>query len=273
MSNEMTTDSWFPFYVGDFLADTTHLSPHDVGAYTLLLLWYYKNGPLPNNEDNLRIISRVERGDWVRTKGNVVDWFFKLNGDGKYHQKKADKVIAEREEMLTRRRHQTEAARAVNPKNSTTEPVTVSVTDRVTEPVTAVQPQPQPQPYKQTQTHPKVGGVSPSQKFSIDQRYEWLAKELCKAYGRPSQVLTNYEEQAMVAEIARRPQVKHELPTLLTFRAQSPRYFPQSITSLCRDWDKTLDRSRNHRDEKPEKELNAAERTLRALNRKMAEEK
>lgn len=100
MSGEkMTLDSWFPCYPAKLIGDTPRLSPHDFGAYWRLLCDYYQNGPLPNDDDDLRNITGVDKADWHRTKGKLMV-FFELNGDGRLHNKKADEVIAHREAMV-----------------------------------------------------------------------------------------------------------------------------------------------------------------------------
>lgn len=93
----MESDSWFPCYPSELLSNTGRLLPHDFGAYMRLLCDYYLNGPLPDDDEDLRSISHVEKSDWARTKGKLMTPpFFQLYGDGKWHQKRADEVIAER---------------------------------------------------------------------------------------------------------------------------------------------------------------------------------
>ena len=52
------TDTWMPLYIGDYLADTTHLSMAEHGAYLLLIMTYWRTGPLPDNDKALANMPR-----------------------------------------------------------------------------------------------------------------------------------------------------------------------------------------------------------------------
>ena len=66
-------------------------------------------------------------------------------------------------------------------------------------------------------------------------------------YKRDSGRLELGEEEYLAAEVSRRPKVKSELQELIALRAEKgEQFFPQSVIGLCRDWQKTLDRARNH---------------------------
>jgi uncharacterized protein YdaU (DUF1376 family) len=74
--------SWFPFYHADYLADTSRLSPSQHGVYLLLLLSFFKDGPLPNDPDTLcRIAAGATPSDvhaileryWVLTDAGWVN--------------------------------------------------------------------------------------------------------------------------------------------------------------------------------------------------------
>lgn len=83
--------------------------------------------------------------------------------------------------------------------------------------------------------------------FEIDARFKWLEVQLCALYKRPRKNVGRGEEEHLVADVALRPDVKTELRELIEAREEiGERYFPQSLAVLCRDWDKTLDRARNH---------------------------
>lgn len=86
-------DTWMPLYLGDYLADTMHLNGAQHGAYLLLLMHYWRNGPLPTDDAQLAMIAKTETKAW-RGVGPVVRSFFTVNGDGKMHQKRMDQELS-----------------------------------------------------------------------------------------------------------------------------------------------------------------------------------
>lgn len=178
VESKMSYNAWFPCYPRDLLGDTDHLSNHDFGAYVRGLCWYYVNGPLPNDDDSLRNLMRVERTEWTRAKGNVLA-FFQLNGDGKWHQKRADEIIEERSRVFTstveRSRKGVETRRklgqlppepGVDPKD---EPkVNPKVEPKVNQGLnpTRTQSQSQSQSQSNVQSEPQSKGETPQRKLS-----------------------------------------------------------------------------------------------------------
>jgi uncharacterized protein YdaU (DUF1376 family) len=85
-------DTWMPLYLGDYLADTMHLNAAQHGAYLLLLMHYWRNGPLPDDDAQLAAIARCDARLW-KTVGPVVRGFFRPN-NGVLHQKRMDQERA-----------------------------------------------------------------------------------------------------------------------------------------------------------------------------------
>lgn len=72
---------WMPFFVADYLADTSHLSTLEHGAYLLLIMHYWANGGLPNDDQKLARITRLSDRDWQKIKATIEKFF---DGDWKH---------------------------------------------------------------------------------------------------------------------------------------------------------------------------------------------
>lgn len=77
-----------PLYIGDYLADTMHLSGPEHGAYLLLIMHYWRNGPLPDDDRALATIARTERKDWA-AMAPTIRAFFRLE-EGRLRHKRVD---------------------------------------------------------------------------------------------------------------------------------------------------------------------------------------
>lgn len=106
MSNGNGT--WMPLYIGDYLGDTMELDGAQHGAYLLLLMYYWRNGPLPTEDAKLAQIARTDLRLWKKIVGPVVKAFFHEK-DGRLHQKRADQELAKAEEISSKRRAAAEA--------------------------------------------------------------------------------------------------------------------------------------------------------------------
>ena len=74
-------DIWLPFYLGDYLKDTMHLSTIEHGAYFLLILAYWNNqGPLEDDDSQLSRIVRASLSDWSAIRSVVAKFFAVSNG-------------------------------------------------------------------------------------------------------------------------------------------------------------------------------------------------
>lgn len=81
---------WMPLYIADYLADTSHLTTVQHGAYLLLIMHYWKRGSLPEGDEQLAAITRMTAADWKKAKP-IVQAFF---SDGWKHLR-IEKELAE----------------------------------------------------------------------------------------------------------------------------------------------------------------------------------
>lgn len=85
---------WMPLYIGDYLADTMHLTTEQHGAYLLLIMAYWKNGrALPSNDQQLAAICRMPIDAWSNAKAVLAD-FFDTTEDGKWINHRVEKEIS-----------------------------------------------------------------------------------------------------------------------------------------------------------------------------------
>lgn len=90
----MSQTPFMQLYVGDYLADTLHLTTEQHGAYLLLLMTMWRNGAsLPNDAAKLARICRVSPKRWPQIWSEIAE-FFTVEGDtitqlrlSKEHQK------------------------------------------------------------------------------------------------------------------------------------------------------------------------------------------
>ena len=72
---------WLPLHVADYLADTSHLSTEQHGAYILLLLHSWQTGPLHNDEKELAQIARMTPDQWRENRETLLRFWHKDCGD------------------------------------------------------------------------------------------------------------------------------------------------------------------------------------------------
>jgi uncharacterized protein YdaU (DUF1376 family) len=68
------------FNVGDYLADTMHLSTFQHGLYVLLIMHYFKRGGLPDDEAALRRITKCPVRQWRSQSAPVMSLFRRETG-------------------------------------------------------------------------------------------------------------------------------------------------------------------------------------------------
>lgn len=66
--------AWMPLYIGESLAETSHLQAGEHGGYLLLIMHYWRNGHLPEGDRQLALIAREPRAGWY-VWGNEIEKF------------------------------------------------------------------------------------------------------------------------------------------------------------------------------------------------------
>jgi uncharacterized protein YdaU (DUF1376 family) len=73
------TDIWMPVFIGDYLADTMHLSTEQHGAYLLLLFHLWRRGSLRDEDAVLAQISGLSESAWKQHRPVLAE-FFRIDG-------------------------------------------------------------------------------------------------------------------------------------------------------------------------------------------------
>jgi len=97
MANDTT--AYMPLWVGDYLADTQHLTTTEHGIYLLLIMHYWRNGPIPTDKRKCMRISGVTRYSSCAT---ILEEFF-TETSGKWHHKRIDKELQKIKDYQSRR--------------------------------------------------------------------------------------------------------------------------------------------------------------------------
>jgi uncharacterized protein YdaU (DUF1376 family) len=112
----MSNRPWMPLYVADFLADTSHLSAAETGAYMLLIMHYWQQGGLPDCDRKLARIARVTPAEWDEIEPTIVEFF----GPGWTH-KRIDAEIARTADISEKRSAAAKARQRTSNSNASAE--------------------------------------------------------------------------------------------------------------------------------------------------------
>lgn len=97
-----TTDKWMPLYLGDYTSGTLRLSTEEHGAYTLLIIDYWINGPPPNKNETLASITKLSVARWKQLRDHLLP-FFTIKG-GVLRHKRIDLELAKAKSISEKRR-------------------------------------------------------------------------------------------------------------------------------------------------------------------------
>lgn len=101
-------DVWMPLFIGDYLADTGRLTTEQHGAYFLLIMDYWRNGPPPDDAGTLAQITRLSPDAWSNAQAKLMQ-FFSFEG-GVWHHKRIDAELAAAKENKGKARAKAKAA-------------------------------------------------------------------------------------------------------------------------------------------------------------------
>lgn len=132
----MSNRAWMPLHIDDYLADTGHLTGAEHGAYMLMIMHYWQNGSLPENERLIARIARMSASQWEESR----DVLAMLFGTGWTH-KRIDAELAKADEIIEKRRAAAEArhgkskidANAVHVQSKSTYTGALPLTDNLSE--------------------------------------------------------------------------------------------------------------------------------------------
>lgn len=140
---------WYPHYVRDFRAKTSHLSLAEKGAYRALMDEYWeRQGPLPNDDELLRRIIGATPKEFRKIRGNVLP-YFEVLGDTLVHKRIEEEISRAKTNMDSKSLRLAEARKKRWPKaGAENDQTTEQITDLKSEQITSL-PSPSPIPKNQ----------------------------------------------------------------------------------------------------------------------------
>ena len=109
----MSAPPYIPMWIGDYMADTRHLTTLEHGAYHLLIYAYWGNeGPLPDDDTRLARIVGLSPREWAKARKTISE-FFKIGG-GQWRHNRIERELAK---IRGRSQSNSEAAKARWAKN------------------------------------------------------------------------------------------------------------------------------------------------------------
>lgn len=85
----MSNRAWMPLHIENYLADTGHLTAAEHGAYLMLIMHYWREGRLPEDERLIQRIARLSKDEWAESRDILAALF----RDGWKH-KRIDEELA-----------------------------------------------------------------------------------------------------------------------------------------------------------------------------------
>lgn len=141
---------WYPHYVRDFRAKTSHLSLAEKGAYRALMDEYWeRQGPLPADDELLRRIIGATPKEYRRIRGNVLP-YFEVLGDTLMHKRIEEEIFKAKATTEAKSLRLAEArkkrwAKTPSKEQQITDQITDQIIEQKSEQITSL-PLPSPSP-------------------------------------------------------------------------------------------------------------------------------
>jgi len=147
-------DLWMPIYIGDYLSATSRLSTEQHGAYLLLIMDYWKNGALPNDDQVLAQITRMTPPAWGNAR-SILQAFFSIKNNLWIHARVEKEILKARDnrEKTSARASKAATARWAN-KDATSN--ATSITQAMHKQCPSPSPSPSPSSLPLTSTSNKT---------------------------------------------------------------------------------------------------------------------
>ncbi len=163
-------DTWMPWYVADYLADTAHLSTEQHGAYCLMLMAAWKRaGSLPKDDSQLAAVCRLSSARWKAHRTVLLE-FFTEEADQFSHKR----VTAERQkaQAISDKKAQSGAkggsAKAKNASKEGSEPHGKALANGVANAKQTSTPSPSPLPLPSEDIQPADAGLSTAEQPTLE---------------------------------------------------------------------------------------------------------
>lgn len=103
-----THDAWMPLYIGDYLKDTMTLTLEEHGAYMRLIMAYWVQNGLPDDDVKLAAVVGVSAKQWQGLRKNLMGYFLLENG--RLVHDRIDQELAKAKAMAIKKKHASEKA-------------------------------------------------------------------------------------------------------------------------------------------------------------------
>jgi uncharacterized protein YdaU (DUF1376 family) len=122
---------YMPLFVADYLADTAHLTALQHGAYMMLIMNYWqRGGPLPDDDARLARIARVGPREWTRMRGVISEFFSIADGAWSHSRITTELARVEAKSLKSKKAAQASVQRRFGDRSTPVEP-TEAHTDTV----------------------------------------------------------------------------------------------------------------------------------------------